>query len=283
MYSRAAVSLAIVFFAACPVLSQDANLQQLVVTEKAFAEMARSAGARQAFLHFLDEQGVLFQPEAVNGREHWQSRPESPALLSWTPVWADISDNGNLGYTTGDWEFRSQGPDDAPVAFGQYITLWKKQDDGAFRAVLDIGISHAKPDQLQNDWESPSEIAEAENRSVDDEQGARPSGLRDIDLLEYQQLLANDVRLYREQQLPFVGKQNALDQIKKEYSGIRSRQVTTTQHEWSGNLMYGYGVLELTRTDDTRERANLLQIWKRRNGRWEMVLEVVAPIPAAEK
>ena len=62
--------------------------------------------------------------------------------LTWTPVGADISASGDLGYTYGNYEFRSTGKDGKPVVeYGKYNTIWKKQHDGAWKVVLDMGNS----------------------------------------------------------------------------------------------------------------------------------------------
>jgi ketosteroid isomerase-like protein len=60
--------------------------------------------------------------------------------LTWTPVGADISASGDLGYTYGTFEFRSKDKDGKPtIEQGKYTTIWKKQIDGSWKVVLDMG------------------------------------------------------------------------------------------------------------------------------------------------
>jgi ketosteroid isomerase-like protein len=60
--------------------------------------------------------------------------------LTWTPVGADLSASGDLGYTYGTFEFRSKGKDGKPaVDHGKYTSIWKKQKDGSWKVVLDMG------------------------------------------------------------------------------------------------------------------------------------------------
>ena len=60
--------------------------------------------------------------------------------LTWTPVGADISTSGDLGYTYGTYEFRSKDKDGKPVVdHGKYTSIWKKQRDGSWKVVLDMG------------------------------------------------------------------------------------------------------------------------------------------------
>lgn len=94
------------FSAASQQRAANAELQNLVNTEIEFAKTSETKGTKTAFLEFLADEGVIFQPMETNGKTAWKARPESPALLSWRPNWADISSDGNLGYTTGGWELR---------------------------------------------------------------------------------------------------------------------------------------------------------------------------------
>jgi ketosteroid isomerase-like protein len=66
--------------------------------------------------------------------------------LSWTPVGADISASGDLGYTYGTFEFRSKDKAGKPtVEHGKYTSIWKLQQDGTWKVVLDMGNSTAPP------------------------------------------------------------------------------------------------------------------------------------------
>src|SRR5580765_7016673 len=121
------------------------NRRALAQMERDFAKAAATKGTRDAFLEFLADDGVLFQPGPVNGKKFWTERQPRKGLLSWEPIFADVSRAGDLGYTTGPWEFRPNGADDQPVAFGQYFTIWKKQSDGSWKFVLDRGVGSEKP------------------------------------------------------------------------------------------------------------------------------------------
>ncbi|HYM78821.1 MAG TPA: nuclear transport factor 2 family protein [Candidatus Dormibacteraeota bacterium] len=66
--------------------------------------------------------------------------------LSWTPVGADISTAGDLGYTYGNYEFSSKGKDGKPVVqHGKYTSIWKLQKDGSWKVVLDMGNASSEP------------------------------------------------------------------------------------------------------------------------------------------
>jgi ketosteroid isomerase-like protein len=62
--------------------------------------------------------------------------------LTWTPVFADMAASGDLGYTYGTYEFRSKDKDGkAVIKHGKYASVWKKQKDGSWKVVMDMGNS----------------------------------------------------------------------------------------------------------------------------------------------
>ena len=68
--------------------------------------------------------------------------------LTWTPVHADMAASGDLGYTYGTYEFHFIDKDGKPVTEnGKYASVWKKQSDGSWKVVMDMGNSSpaAKP------------------------------------------------------------------------------------------------------------------------------------------
>jgi ketosteroid isomerase-like protein len=66
--------------------------------------------------------------------------------LTWTPVHADIAASEDLGYTYGTFEFRSTDKHGkATVEYGKYASIWKKEKDGNWKVVMDMGNSSPGP------------------------------------------------------------------------------------------------------------------------------------------
>lgn len=66
--------------------------------------------------------------------------------LTWSPVHADMAASGDLGYTYGTYEFRSKDKEGkATVEYGKYASIWKKQKDGSWKVVMDMGNSSPSP------------------------------------------------------------------------------------------------------------------------------------------
>ena len=127
--------------AAVPAPHDDSALDSLIAAERGFAKSAVESGVKPAFAAHLAENGIVFRPGPVNGLRVWQSRPLTDAVLEWAPAYAEVSGAGDLGFTFGPWAF-SPHHDAAPVAFGTFVTVWRKQRDGGWKVELDIGASH---------------------------------------------------------------------------------------------------------------------------------------------
>ncbi len=73
-------------------------------------------------------------------REKWEKGKFSPAGLSWRPDFADVAASGDLGYTVGYWEKPGKDKEGRPVvARGKYLTVWRRQADGKWKVVADVG------------------------------------------------------------------------------------------------------------------------------------------------
>ena len=116
---------------ACPLAVSaqgNPNWTSLVEAERAFAAASLAKGTRAAFLEYLAEDSILFRPGLVAGKKWIEEHLAQPTLLTWEPVFADVAQSGDLGYTTGPWEIRPRSPQDKPTAYGQYVSMWKRAD-----------------------------------------------------------------------------------------------------------------------------------------------------------
>src|SRR5437867_3894625 len=124
----------------------DDSTATVVDAERSFARYSVEHGMREAFLQFLADDAILFRPLPVNGKKWFEGRPPAPGALLWQPTYARVSEAGDLGVTSGPWEFK---PSDTTAAssFGHFLTVWRKQADGTWRVELDAGIGHPRLDR----------------------------------------------------------------------------------------------------------------------------------------
>ena len=264
-------------------------LESMVETERSFAKASFDHGTRESFLSFIAEDGVLFRPTAVNGKQWLLANPgpsgPKRSLLAWRPLFADISGAGDLGYTTGPWEFKADINDEKPVAFGQFITVWRKQLNGAWKFVIDLGISHPQSTAPAFQFQSEANVQPTSKKT--EVSGERETLLvRERDLLDtvsssgakntFQQFGAKNLRLFRENHTPFMGLEaasHALEHVGKNWTWETAFTATSD----SGDLGYSYGTYSLK--VNPIEKGNYLRIWKRQNGSWKVVVDVASPLP----
>ncbi len=68
--------------------------------------------------------------------------------IRWKPGGAEVSASEDLGYTFGTSTVIAPGPDGKPVTrYGKYLTVWRKQADGAWKVAMDIGNAAPAPEK----------------------------------------------------------------------------------------------------------------------------------------
>lgn len=78
-------------------------------------------------------------PQQVIERWTHLLTPGGPSL-EWWPDTATVFPAGDLGFTTGHYLYQGKDKDGRPVeGRGNYLTVWRKGEDGKWRATVDIG------------------------------------------------------------------------------------------------------------------------------------------------
>lgn len=87
----------------------------------------------------IEPGGPVTGPDAIR-RLMAPAFADTSFALAWEPAQAEVAASGDLGYTVGRYESRRRGEDgQVRVATGTYLTVWRRQADGAWRVTLDIG------------------------------------------------------------------------------------------------------------------------------------------------
>jgi ketosteroid isomerase-like protein len=269
-------------------------LKAMVETEQAFSKTAAEKNTRDAFIAFIAEDGLLFRPRAVNGKQWLLEHPAPPSdkrpLLAWQPTFAAMAKAGDLGYTTGPWEFKSDIKDEKPSGYGHFVTVWKKQLDGSWKFVVDLGISHPQSGGPLKLWQVAADDDAKPGKPVDVEKTTKillqrdrsfsAAGLEKGLQSAFLAYAAPDVRLYRNDSLPFVGRPAAVQALTAMKDSVTWQPVGGDVSR-SGDLGYTHGTYETSSAGDKKkiiERGNYLRIWKVQDGAWKIVLEVMNPV-----
>ncbi len=152
--------LGVVFFVATILLpiaqpavsaSPKATAETLKQLEAEFMKAAAEKGSQGYLSYYADDsvelpnRGPIIQgkTEIAKGMGFLDDKNNR---LVWTPVGADISASGDLGYTYGTFEFHAKDKDGKPVVeYGKYTSIWKRQADGSWKVVLDMGNASPEP------------------------------------------------------------------------------------------------------------------------------------------
>jgi ketosteroid isomerase-like protein len=284
-------------------LSQKSGLQivdvaaersALVQHEREFAKMAAAKGMRTAFLSFIADDAILFRPTPTNGKKWWTARADAPGLLSWEPVYADVSRAGDLGYTLGPWEFRPKGAEDKPVAYGYYMSIWRKQADGTWKFVIDQGTPTPAPSEPPLALSFPessgkksargkldASVEEVQKELLKQERAFSQSSLKDTHAA-YLAYAADDIRFMRPGHFPATGRE-AMRAALVAAPGTLSWEPTFAAAARSGEFGYTYGDYEFKSAPQgdkpsAVEKGNYVRIWKKKDdGKWRVVVDVLAP------
>jgi ketosteroid isomerase-like protein len=143
------VVLLVLMIASCNTRNEEQNMEkwksEIVETEKAFAEMAKTEGIPKAFVTYAAEDAVLMRNNTlISGRDAIKNSfgNQDPGAgnveLAWEPDFVDVSGSGDLGYTYGKYTYSVTDSSGAvKLDSGIFHTVWKRQANGNWRFVWD--------------------------------------------------------------------------------------------------------------------------------------------------
>lgn len=117
--------------------------------DTAFSARAQAAGTAEAFREFMDPAEALqFNggPPIRGADAIYQAMggdKPSKHRLEWVVQSAWGAKSGDLGVTTGTWRSTAIDGSGTP-ATGHYVTVWRKDADGLWKGLIDIGDTDPK-------------------------------------------------------------------------------------------------------------------------------------------
>ncbi|HEV2842554.1 MAG TPA: nuclear transport factor 2 family protein [Chthoniobacterales bacterium] len=258
----------------------------MVEAERKFYQTGQEKGTRAAFLAFLADDGIVFRPGPLNGKEVWGKRPETGFDLVWEPTFAAMSRSADFGYDTGPARWRANKKEEKFTGHGQFVSIWKKQKDGSWKVALDLGIENPEPPgkiealrivEPEKEAAGPTDPAARKN-ALQKEQNAFVA-LAKLDFTKaFRNAAANEVRLYRDGSFPALGQEAATRLLGPEQAGV-TMEIMKGDISGSADLAYHYGKY----TDGRPQGAttgHFFQIWQTdATGSWKLVLDWQQPLP----
>ena len=137
-----------------PMSAMRSPVDAILAADVAFARDAERLGAGEAFGRYAAPDAQMFSaagefitgPEAITASFGQSSATSS---FTWQPVYGEISASGDLGFTVGNAVVAVERQDGAAVVrYSKYLTVWKRQRDGAWKYVVDGGNVRPSPRSL---------------------------------------------------------------------------------------------------------------------------------------
>ena len=133
----------------------DAAMAALLQADRDFAKTGAAKNV-DGFMSFIAEDVHFYSNGVMRTgklafREGWAKGFAEPSWsITWAPLYAEAGSSADLGYTTGSFEIHDKASDGtAVVRKGSYVTIWRKQADGAWKVALDIGSFVAPKPAIQ--------------------------------------------------------------------------------------------------------------------------------------
>lgn len=279
----------------------DPNLRSLADTERAFAALGGEKGVRESFMAYFAPDGIWFVPHPKRAVEDLRSRPAPtgpPARkLEWAPMYGDVSRAGDLGYDTGPSANSDLTEKREPTRYGYFFSIWKKQADGAWRVVLDVGTQApdlwdpAKPPEFRaappSGWKPKGKpqpekelaaLIAVENEFAKKSQSVGVAGAAPM-------FLDRDARFHRNEMSPLLGRQRITEFLKKNDSKARWEPIDAFVSK-SGDLGYTYGRYWAPgmKADGGEETGYYTHVWRKdAKGEWKLVFHVTTPADFTKK
>ena len=115
-------------------------LAEMMQADADFAAMAAEKGYRKAFLQYMEDEAVLLRDNylpiiGADAVRYVTGMNDSTFTVDWSPQGGDVSISGDMGYTFEIYELRTA----LERQSGTYVTVWRRQEDGSWKYLLDAG------------------------------------------------------------------------------------------------------------------------------------------------
>lgn len=131
-------------------VDMEAERQHLLRTDREFSETSAREGAAEAFRKYLLPEALQLPAGQlpIRGNETiYQEMIQAGDgyTLTWQPQEAGVAASGELGYSWGIYTVTSRGENgEAQSRQGKYLNVWKKDDAGNWRVLIDTGNANPR-------------------------------------------------------------------------------------------------------------------------------------------
>jgi len=288
---RTLIVVIIYIFLIANIYAQDRTVSKdqadMVAAERAFAKLGYERGFRVSFYTYFADDAIAFTPHPAKVRPGLAKLdPDKFPLarpFNWAPVLGDISAAGDMGYNAGPVVFEDHTEAKTPPKHGVFFSIWKKQADGSWRVMLDLGVNvPSLLAALDAPYRSVSKaVLKNRNLNAKDELAKMleaDQGLMTAsafgNLSAWGAWLDENARIHRSGMVPVTGKSAVVIWLATQKYAYKG-EVMFSDIAASGDLGYAYG-----RAETATEKGYYVRVWKRDDeGNWRMAVDIFSPIP----
>jgi uncharacterized protein (TIGR02246 family) len=137
-----------------PTVNVAAEEKAIRAVEADFARAVAAKDLEKGLSFYAEDAVMLNQNEPIAAgktaiRASWTRMLAMPDMaLTWAVDKVEVAKSGDVAYDYGSYNMGFTGPSGKKVSDrGKYATIWKKQADGSWRAVLDMANTDLSPTQ----------------------------------------------------------------------------------------------------------------------------------------
>ena len=282
--------LAATIFVSCHEISlaqepKPVEVSTVIDAEHAFERLVEHKGIKDAFLSVADPEGIVFKPEVVKITDFYNSIDKQPGTLTWEPKFARISANGDLAFSAGPYVYQNGKTEDDKV-FGDYVSVWRADQDNKLKLLIDLGIQHPESEQEElTDFKDPDPAKRA-TPSKDPFNGRSiiigtdkifNHELNVSALATYKEFLSPEGRYYFPGFDPITGQDKVMKFIDNEGISIVAETINVGRST-SNDMAYSYGRARITKGEIV-SNYNYVRIWEiDKDHKWNVILEVFSAV-----
>jgi len=262
-----------------------AHVDKVIKAEDNFDKLVARKGIKAAFLEVADVEGIVFKPQPVKIVDFYTNIDKQPGTLSSTPKFARISANGDLAFTAGPYVYQNGKTDDDKV-YGDYVSIWRTDENNNFKLLMNLGIQHPEPEQEPIlDLQEP-DSSKLVAPSKDPFNGKSVilatdkifnHSLSISTLASYKEFLSPEGRYYFPGFEAIIGKDKVMKFVDNEAISITAETLDAGRST-SNDLAYSYGTARITK-GQVVSNYNYVRIWEiDKDHKWDILLEVFSAV-----
>ncbi len=261
----------------------------MVDTERAFAARAKMVGWKQAFLEYFADSAIGFDGETSgSAKDQLRPLPDPPKdmQLLWEPRYGDAAKSGELGYLTGPSTNINPARNNGTPRYGTYASVWKRQGDGSYKVVMDVGVTTPGPTTFAPGFTraplmpryAGKDTPEAAARSLREADAALTRAALVNRAAAYRGRLVSGARLHLPNAQPLAGEGAVLAWLATQ-PPLSIGETRFAEAARSADLGYTWGAYAAPAAgSEAAQKGFYMRVWARgADGSWKVALDVLQP------